>query len=205
MKESMITKYGIVAFCFTQFGCVAAFFSQTFDQPYTDIRRQGPPTTTKTTLFQKLQAMRGPHVQPPRPNHCTYWVSYCLMVGEHPTDKRGVEHSRDKLERYLDAGISVFIDLTKEGQKPAYQELVRQVAREKHLTTTIEYHRLAIPDFGIPTVPLMKKILDTIDDAPPHVIRKSTYIVPGGLVGREQPLVVIWCDTVMMVRLPCGK
>ena len=177
VKDTIITKYGIIAFCLT---LVAAFPS--FDQSFTNT----PPTTTTTTLFQKAAAgvMKGPLSQPPRPNPCTYWVSDHLMAGEHPTDKRGLDPSRAKLARYLDAGISVFIDLTEEGQKPAYQDLVQEVAQEKDSTTAtnIEYHRLAVPDFGIPGVPLMKQILDTIDDAVER--DKKVYVHCAGGIGR---------------------
>eukprot|EP00977_Amphora_coffeiformis_P000511 scaffold126_cov178-Amphora_coffeaeformis.AAC.10 len=175
-KDSIIIKYGIVAFCFT---LVAAFSSSELKNNH---QRPSPTTTTTTTtLFQKASAMKGPPAQPPRPNPCTYWVSDHLMAGEHPTDKRGVDHSRAKLARYLDAGISVFIDLTEPGQKPAYQDLVQEVAQAKDLTA-IEYHRLAVPDFGIPSVSLMKQILDTIDDA---VARdKKVYVHCAGGIGR---------------------
>ena len=104
------------------------------------------------------------------------------MAGEHPTDKRGLEPSREKLARYLDVGISVFIDLTEEGQKPAYEDLVHQVAQEKGSTMPIEYHRLPVPDFGIPSKQRMKEILDTMDEA---VSRdKKVYVHCAGGIGR---------------------
>lgn len=143
------------------------------------------------------------HKQPARPNSCTYWASEHLLAGEHPTDKRGgLDATRNKLEKYLDAGISVFVDLTEPGQKPDYEDLIQDIAKQKKkseggdtgttttATTAVEYHRLAVPDFSIPTPDLMREILDTIDAAIARN-QKFTSTAQEGLVEPEPSLVVI--------------
>ena len=53
----------------------------------------------------------------------------------------------------LPTGVDFVVDLTEEGELPAY-------AREG-----IEHRRMAIVDFGTPTSDEMRRILDTIDEA----------------------------------------
>jgi protein-tyrosine phosphatase len=172
-------KYGIVAVCLP-----AILPSTVLASAFVTTKRHSTPAATtadqhsSTTL---LRAMKGPLAQPPRPNRCTYWVSENLMAGEHPTAKRrDKELSRAKLSKYLDAGISVFVDLTEEGQKLDYEAMVKEIGQEKGFT--IEYHRLAVPDFGIPSVPLMREILDTIDEAVKR--NKKVYVHCAGGIGR---------------------
>lgn len=129
--------------------------------------------------------------QPPRPNPCTYWVTESLMAGEHPTDRAGLEASRHKIRQYLDCGIDFFVDLTRPGEKMDYQEILLEQAQaprkgvhnSRSCSNTIGYVRFAIPDFGVPSPELMKKILDTIDEAIEKEKRK-VYVHCRGGIGR---------------------
>ena len=129
--------------------------------------------------------MQGPAIQPPRPNSCTYWVSSRVLAGEHPTDRRGIETTKRKLRQYLKLGVTVFIDLTEPGQKMDYQDLLQELAMEipeSDPANSLEYYRLSVPDFDIPTVEGMQQILDTMDAA---VARdKTIYVHCAGGIGR---------------------
>lgn len=133
-----------------------------------------------------INKMKGPVEQPPRPNPCTYWVTEHLLAGQHPTDFRGPGPTRAKLRSYLiEAGVTVFIDLTAEWQKPAYDRLIKEIAQERgdsDAAAAIEYRRLPVPDFGIPSPQLMTQILNTIDDA----VRRNNkvYVHCAGGIGR---------------------
>jgi len=95
-----------------------------------------------------------------------YWVDEVLLAGEYPTVTGGDQAaSRCKLRAYLECGITHFIDLTNEGEKPSYQELLRELASEQPEETSVTYQRIPIQDFGIPTVEQMTEILDAIEDA----------------------------------------
>ena len=107
--------------------------------------------------------LRGPDVQPPRPNGNTYWVTEQLIGGEYPADNRGEEESRAKIRDYLDLGITYFVDLTHKGEKRPYEAMLKEEAALKNIV--VSYRRIPLPDFGIPTEEEMKSILDTIDNA----------------------------------------
>jgi hypothetical protein len=79
----------------------------------------------------------------PLPN--SYWViPGRLLGGEYPggTD---FSDSRARLARVQGTGIDYFVDLTEEGELPAYRHL---------LPFRIKYLRCAIADHGIPNHPL---------------------------------------------------
>ena len=56
----------------------------------------------------------------------------------------------------LTDGTTLFVDLTGEGSLRPYAD---------HLPSGVRHVRMAIPDFGVPTVEQMVSILDTIDAA----------------------------------------
>lgn len=128
-----------------------------------------------STAFTPIKALQ---VQPPRPNDCTYWVTDNLLAGEHPTDE--YEDSRQKLKQYLHRGITYFVDLT--GEEDDYYDLLLEEAKDMNLPMPIEYKRCAIPDFGVPTKPQMKEILDTLDEA--IDAQHKVYIHCRGGIGR---------------------
>ena len=53
-----------------------------------------------------------------RPNPSTYWVvENQFLAGEYPAAKEGELESRSKLCKYLESGVTLFLDLTQEGER----------------------------------------------------------------------------------------
>jgi hypothetical protein len=76
----------------------------------------------------------------PLPN--SYWViPGRLLAGEYPGGTDFTD-SRARLARVRDAGIDSFVDLTQEGELPAYRHL---------LPFQVKYLRCAIADHGVPS------------------------------------------------------
>jgi protein-tyrosine phosphatase len=101
--------------------------------------------------------------QPRRPIPDSYWVvPNQLLAGEYP-GAYTAEDARKKLQRFLDAGITVFVDLTEEGELSPYRLILEQEAEKRGLDA--EHRRLAIPDVETPTREDMVGTLDTIDEA----------------------------------------
>lgn len=93
----------------------------------------------------------------PLPN--SYWVRPGqLLAGEYPGSMSRAE-AIERVQKLLHAGVSSFIDLTEEGELPAYDVLLAKLS-EQH----IRYRRLPILDHGLPESPAhMARILDLID------------------------------------------
>jgi protein-tyrosine phosphatase len=85
-----------------------------------------------------------------------------LLAGNYPnaSDDKGV---RAKLRHLLEGGVTLFVDLTEEGELEPYTPLLEEEANA--LGITVEHRRMPIPDFDVPTVTEMEEILDTIDAA----------------------------------------
>ena len=124
----------------------------------------------------------GPAVQPARPHGDCYWIRpERLLAGEYPGHWSGAT-ALHKIRKILDAGITVFIDLTGPGDhlKP-YAPLLYEEAAARGVS--VEYHRLSITDMSIPDSPReMAAILDRIDDA--LAAGQSVYFHCWGGVGR---------------------
>ena len=99
----------------------------------------------------------------PRPIDTTYWVvPGRFLVGEHP-GSRSRARSMDRLRRFLEAGITCFIDLTEPDESPAYD---RHLPFETSSGRRIDYLRQPIPDHGVPADRVtMDRILALLDDA----------------------------------------
>lgn len=93
----------------------------------------------------------------PLPN--CYWVRPGqLLAGEYPGSMSRAE-ATERVQKLLHSGVSSFIDLTEEGELPAYDTLLAELS-EQH----IRYRRIAILDHGLPDSPAhMARILDLID------------------------------------------
>lgn len=93
----------------------------------------------------------------PIPN--SYWVRPGqLLAGEYPGSMSRPE-AMERVQKLLNAGVTSFVDLTEDGEMPAYDGLFRELT-EQH----VRYRRFAILDHGIPESPAhMIKILDFID------------------------------------------
>jgi len=93
----------------------------------------------------------------PIPN--SYWVRPGqLLAGEYPGSMSRAE-ATERVQKLLLAGINSFVDLTEEGEMPAYDPLLAELS-EQH----IRYRRLPVLDHGLPESPAhMVRILDFID------------------------------------------
>jgi ADP-ribosylglycohydrolase/protein-tyrosine phosphatase len=114
--------------------------------------------------------------------HC-YWVSPSeLLAGEYPRNE-DEESSTEKINALIQAGITVFIDLTQknDGLLP-YSAMLDE--------NTI-HQRFPIQDVSIPdSVEVTKAILDTIDH---HISQgKIVYLHCWGGVGRTGTIVGCW-------------
>jgi len=113
--------------------------------------------------------------------HC-YWVSPGqLLAGEYPRDL-DEQASLIKLNSLMQAGVSVFVDLTEEKDGLLPYENMIDGAR---------YLRFPIPDVSVPeSSGLMKKILDAIDQ---HINKnKVVYVHCWGGIGRTGTVVGCW-------------
>jgi ADP-ribosylglycohydrolase len=99
----------------------------------------------------------------PRPLESTYWVvPGRLLVGEHP-GSRSRAQSMERLRRFLEAGVTCFIDLTEPGETPAYEMLL---PFETPAGQRVEYLREPIMDHGVPADrESMGRILAMLDGA----------------------------------------
>ena len=105
----------------------------------------------------------GPDWTTPRPIDATYWVvPGRLLVGEHP-GSRSRAQSMERLRRFLEAGITCFVDLTEPDEFPAYEMLL---PFETPSGRRVEYLREPIPDHGVPADrETMGRILAMLDGA----------------------------------------
>jgi hypothetical protein len=99
------------------------------------------------------------HMDRPLPN--SYWViPGRMLAGEYPGGTDFTD-SRARLAQVRDAGIDYFVDLTEEGELPAYRHL---------LPFHIKYLRCAIADHGVPNDGAqVQKLLHGISVGPKHL------------------------------------
>jgi len=98
-----------------------------------------------------------------RPDPNTYWViPGHLLAGEYPGHP-DPDQARQRLERFLAAGVTFFLDLTEPGELPDYRPLLDQLATAQNLQVVCR--QMPIADFGVPTPAAMRNILDAIDQA----------------------------------------
>ncbi len=130
--------------------------------------------------------LRGPAQQPPRPDDNSYWlIPGKFLAGEYPGHQFEAP-ARAKLNRYLDAGVNFFIDLTEPHELTPYHDFLRAEAGQRGLP--VEYHRLSIKDANPPRSPQqMVEILDTIDAA--IAAGKTVYVHCWGGIGRTGTVV----------------
>lgn len=89
-----------------------------------------------------------------RPIPDAYWIiPGRLLTGPYPGSRReGLV--RHRVLRFLAAGITLFLDLTEEGEAPPYAQW---------LDEAVQHLRMPIPDFGVPAPEQMAQTLDVID------------------------------------------
>jgi ADP-ribosylglycohydrolase len=99
----------------------------------------------------------------PRPIDASYWVvPGRLLVGEHP-GSRSRAQSMERLRRFLEAGVTCFIDLTEPREMSGYEMLL---PFETPTGRRVEYLREPIIDHGVPADrETMGRIVAMIDGA----------------------------------------
>jgi hypothetical protein len=108
-----------------------------------------------------------------------------VMAGEYPFHKDPVK-GRVKLRRILDSGVTVFIDLTEEGEElAAYEPMLREEAAARGVR--VAYHRLPIPDHQVPSPRRMAEILARVEFAEEDGL--GVYLHCWGGVGRTGTVV----------------
>jgi protein-tyrosine phosphatase len=93
----------------------------------------------------------------------SYWVIQDrFLAGAYPGGM-DEESTRKKIQSLIHAGIDCVIDLTQRGDAfYTYADLLTKEAAD--FNAKIERVNFPIPDYDIPSVDLMKKVLDCIDD-----------------------------------------
>jgi protein-tyrosine phosphatase len=121
----------------------------------------------------------------PRPHANCYWlIPGCVLAGEHPAEVPAREVAA-RIDALLDAGIRQFIDLTEDGERPAYAPALHERAAIRGLQAG--YQRRAIRDLGVPSASLMRTILDAIYEAMKR--GESVYVHCWAGVGRTGTVV----------------
>ncbi len=119
----------------------------------------------------------------PIPN--AYWLpGKRILAGEYP-GSGDAGTTAERLELFLDAGITSFIDLTTEGELESYEWLVRRLGASRGLE--VRYHRLPVADVSVPSPEDMNRILDLIEHE--HASGATVYLHCWGGIGRTGTVV----------------
>jgi predicted protein tyrosine phosphatase len=117
----------------------------------------------------------------------SYWViPGKLLAGEYPANRWSDDQTRSRIQSLLlQAGVRVFIDLTRPGELVPYLPILQE--QSQWLNIPVEYQRFPILDYGIPTREQMTAILDRIDAALAH--NQTVYLHCWGGIGRTGTVV----------------
>jgi protein-tyrosine phosphatase len=107
-----------------------------------------------------------------------------LIAGEYPGSEFEAD-ARTKLAVLLDAGVTLFVDLTHTHELVPYEPVLARLAVERGVTAT--YRRMPIRDMDVCEAPHMHAVLDTIDSA--LDAGRTVYIHCWGGVGRTDTVV----------------
>ena len=125
-------------------------------------------------------------IAPSRPTPFSYWVApHRLLAGEYPGSlitlspkrtlrtildtvlallvygSRGLKGNRRKIRSLIEAGATLFLDLTEEGELPSYECLLHEEAQR--LGVTVEHLRVPVKDRTAATGMQMAEALAAID------------------------------------------
>ena len=115
-----------------------------------------------------------------RPIEYCYWVDDRFLAGEYPRSKNGPD-TFDKLDALIDEGITLFVDLTEEGELLPYANWLERASHQ----------RFPIPDTSTPRSPEQTRdILDAING---HLGQGGkVYLHCWGGIGRTGTIVGCW-------------
>jgi len=88
-----------------------------------------------------------------------YWVAPDFLAGEYPGHFEQFQAAR-RVTALLNAGITLFIDLTEEGELLPYHHLLEE---ERQAGRDVLHQRFPVTDLSTPSVAHMNAILDAID------------------------------------------
>ena len=120
----------------------------------------------------------------------SYWVQRgALLAGEYPGALNDADATQ-KLAALLAAGVTLFIDLTEEGESGLrpYFPLAQRLAALPGQTLT--HHRRSIADMGVTTPVALAGILDEIDAALAQ--GQVVYVHCYGGIGRTGTVIGCW-------------
>jgi protein-tyrosine phosphatase/ADP-ribosylglycohydrolase len=124
----------------------------------------------------------------PLPIPATYWlVPGRLLVGEYPGSQSRAE-AMERLRRFLQAGVTCFVDLTEPRELPSYEALLPFETPEGR---RVEYLREPVPDHGVPADrETMQRAIAMIDNAlsAGHVV----YLHCRAGIGRSATVAGCW-------------
>jgi protein-tyrosine phosphatase len=122
----------------------------------------------------------------PRPIEACYWLpSHPVLAGEYPGHWE-LETARERVRRFLDVGVSSFVDLTRsEDRLEPYREILLQEAAAVGLEAV--HAPMPITDMGVPSVEEMAAILDRLDEW--SRAGRTAYVHCWGGIGRTGTVV----------------
>jgi protein-tyrosine phosphatase len=119
----------------------------------------------------------------------SYWlIPGALLAGEYPGTYVEAD-TREKLAKFLDAGIRTFINLTEPRELTSYEHILRDLSSERGIETT--HVRQSIRDYSTPRERAqMIKILATIRSE--IAAGRAVYVHCWGGIGRTGTVVGCW-------------
>ncbi len=121
---------------------------------------------------------------PDRPIPESYWVKPGqFLAGEYPGHYEAAQ-AAVRVTALVNAGFSLFVDLTCEGELQPYANLLAEETRAGRLA---EHYRFPITDLSTPTIPQMRATLDVIDAG--LADQRKVYLHCWGGVGRTGTVV----------------
>jgi protein-tyrosine phosphatase len=93
----------------------------------------------------------------------SYWVEEDrLLAGQYP-GSQDPESARQRLDSFLNAGVTAFINLTEPHELVPYEEILYDQVKIRGIQ--VSYKRISIRDYSVSSSETMTKILNAIDKA----------------------------------------
>ncbi|MBK8932657.1 MAG: dual specificity protein phosphatase family protein [Chloroflexi bacterium] len=112
-----------------------------------------------------------------------------LLAGEYPSAPTQAK-AEAKLARFLDTGVTFFLDLTEAGEYQLREYATAVQAKATARGQQVTHHRQAVPDMSAPSATQMTKILDTLDTALEN--GETVYVHCFGGIGRTGTVIGCW-------------